>query len=241
LALAAGCSVVPGVMIDLKRDTTAAADFEAICARLNVRELFIKPNRSGSSLGAGSADNAAAFADACRTARQYDDCILVEKNIKHREIVVGVIGNGCDLRISDFGECKSSGEAIYNYQEKYLKGNRLFSIATNLGFDLENRLRQWAAAIYRTAACKDFARVDFFIDSGTNDVYLNEVNTIPGLTASSVFPKTFQSQGIDYTTLISLLLKTGIDGYATPDIPTPCIGRRLRFTTPSSTPTTSRY
>jgi D-alanine-D-alanine ligase len=214
LASAAGCNVVPGAKMDLKCDTTGANDFEDICARLNVRSLFIKPNRSGSSLGVARAESAAAFADACLTARKFDDCILVEKDVKHREIVVGVIGNRRNLRISDFGECKASGDVIYSYQEKYLKKNKLFSITTDLGPDIENRLRQEAAAIYQAAACKDFARVDFFIENGTNDVYVNEVNTIPGLTASSVFPKIFQSQGIDYTALISLLLKTGIDGYA---------------------------
>lgn len=215
MASAAGCSVVPGVIIDIKHGSAGANAFEDICSRLNASALFIKPNRSGSSLGAARADNAAEFADACRIARNYDDCILVEKNIKHREIVVGVIGNRCDLRISAFGECKSSDDAIYSYQEKYLKKNKLFSITTSLGPDIENYLRQRASAIYQAAACKDFARVDFFIESGTNNVFLNEVNTIPGLTATSVFPKVFQSQGIGYAALISLLLKTGIDGYAT--------------------------
>ncbi len=208
-----GCSTVPSVKLDMKHDAVTPEAYDTISTQLDSAGLFVKPNRAGSSLGISQVENAEQLANACRQASTYDSQVLVEKNINHREFVVGIIEVGESLIVSDLGECISSPGKIYSYQEKYLGMNRLFRIADDLDEETTELIQHMAKKIFRLAACSDFARVDFFVDTDSGQIYLNEVNTIPGLTASSVFPKVFMNQGIEYADLISLMITKGIESH----------------------------
>jgi len=201
-----GFKVAPGLIIDAQ-DTTEFTEsfYQDVCRQLGSDHLFIKPNDNGSSIGISQAQSYPEWKHSLQQAARYTDKILVEKFLDHREIVVGVIGQGKDLIISHLGDCITNAE-VYTYEEKYKKGNELFTCPAELSKDLEEEIIRQTKEIYQLSSCSGWARVDFFIENGTNDIYLNEINTIPGMTEGSVFPKVFKSAGYSYPQLIQTII-----------------------------------
>ena len=208
-----GYKVSPGVKQEI--ESTGMQDtqvlYKDICAELGTNKLVIKPNDNGSSIGLSQAENAQEFKEALMVAGKVTDQVVIEKYIKHREIVVGVIGQGDDILISDLGESNISTGKVYYYEDKYNAGS-VCKTPAQLEPKLEEKIRKYTKEIYTLLECTGWARIDFFVELETNDIYVNEINTIPGMSEPSVFPQIFKSKGYDYPTLIEMILEKAIQG-----------------------------
>lgn len=169
--------------------------------------VFIKPANGGSSVGINKAKNAEELADALRVAARYDRKILVEQGVTVREIEISVMGNEQPM-VSLPGEICSSNE-FYDYKAKYIDNKSVAEIPAKLDSETISRIQQLAIETYRALECEGFARVDFFVEEGTGNIYLNEVNTLPGFTDISMYPKMWEAAGISITELLTRLI-----GYA---------------------------
>ena len=171
--------------------------------------VFIKPSNSGSSVGITKAHNKEELIIGVEEALKYDRKILVEKAINAREIEVAVLGN-------DYPEASIPGEIVpakefYDYEAKYKSEASKLIIPAALCADKLQTIREEAIRIYKILDCAGMARVDFLVDKETEDVYLNEVNTIPGFTQISMYPKMWQATGKTYAELIDELIKLAIE------------------------------
>lgn len=196
--------VVPYVKI-LKH--SSHPNYQEICDRLQSKVLFVKPSAMGSSIGVTKIQNKTQYEKAICEAFEYDSKILIEKFIAGREVECSVLGNYSPVA-SCIGEIKSSSEhQYYSYDAKYIDRNSTdLIIPASLPSDLENKIRSLAIKTFLIAECKCLARVDFFISSD-NHIYVNELNTMPGFTSISMYPKLWQASGMPLTKLISKLLR----------------------------------
>jgi D-alanine-D-alanine ligase len=142
----------------------------------------------------------------------YDNKIIIEKAIDMRELEVSVMGND-EIMVSSPGELLPSRE-FYDYADKYLDGKTQFRIPATLGEELEATIRKTAHKAYRSLFLNGFARVDLFLENGSNEVLVNEINTIPGFTAISMFPKLWQAQGISFAELLDRLIAYGFEYFS---------------------------
>ena len=182
-------------------------DVEAIiekCEALAPFPLFIKPANLGSSVGITKAKNRPDLLEGIMDAARYDRRILIERGLNAREIEVSVIGNE-DCYASIPGEIKPSDE-FYSYKAKYLDGKSELFIPSPIPGELTERIRKMAVKTYRAIDCAGLARVDFLLEKDTNELYLNEVNTIPGFTSISMYPKLWEAGGLSYVDLIDELI-----------------------------------
>ena len=171
--------------------------------------VFIKPSNSGSSVGITKAHSKEELILGIEEALKYDRKILVEKAINAREIEVAVLGN-------DYPEAAIPGEVIpskefYDYEAKYKSEASKLLIPAALDETKLQSIREEAIRIYTILDCAGMARVDFLVDKETEEVYLNEVNTIPGFTKISMYPKMWQATGKTYVQLIDELIKYAIE------------------------------
>jgi D-alanine-D-alanine ligase len=173
--------------------------------------VFVKPSALGSSVGIGKAVDGAGLLAAAGVAFSYDGKIVVEKAVAMREIEVSVMGND-EIMVSRPGELLPSNE-FYDYADKYIKGETQFRIPVELGEALEARVKKTAHKAYRSLFLNGFARVDLFLEKGSDRVLVNEINTIPGFTAISMFPKLWQAQGIEFSRLLDRLIAYGFDRF----------------------------
>jgi D-alanine-D-alanine ligase len=169
--------------------------------------VFVKPCSLGSSVGIRKAKEISELLAALDLAFGYDNKIIIEKAIDMRELEVSVMGND-EIMVSSPGELLPSRE-FYDYADKYLDGKTQFRIPATLGEELEARVRKTAHKAYRSLFLNGFARVDLFLENGSNEVLVNEINTIPGFTAISMFPKLWQAQGISFPELLDRLVAYG--------------------------------
>lgn len=174
--------------------------------------LFIKPCSLGSSVGIHKANNMSELADAIADARRYDEYVIVEEFIKGREIELAVLENTSPTRkphVSIAGEiCVHHADGFYSYTAKYLQSAQTeLHIPAQLDASLIDRLQQSAADIFMALKCKGLARVDFFVNDQTGAIYFNEINTLPGFTSISMYPKLWQASGIEYTDLLNKLIQ----------------------------------
>jgi D-alanine-D-alanine ligase len=184
-----------------------AKDVEAIigkCEALAPYPLFIKPANLGSSVGITKAKNRSDLLEGIMDATRYDRRILIERGLNAREIEVSVIGNE-DCHASVPGEIKPSDE-FYSYKAKYLDGKSELFIPAPIPDELTERIREMAVKTYRAIDCAGLARVDFLVEKDTNKLFLNEVNTIPGFTSISMYPKLWEAGGLSYVDLIDKLI-----------------------------------
>ncbi len=166
--------------------------------------VYIKPSNSGSSVGINKVTDFKNLKKAVRDAARHDDKILAEQGLVNpREIEVAVLGNE-ELTISDPGELVLDG-AFYDFDEKYEKNRTRVAIPAKLNSKVKQEIKNLAEKAYHLCDCKGFARVDFFIKN--NKVYLNEINTLPGFTDISMFPMLMKSAGINYKSLINIIIK----------------------------------
>lgn len=172
--------------------------------------LFVKPARTGSSVGVKKVKSDADLADAITFAFQYDTRLLIEKGINAREIECAVLGNN-DPQSSVLGEVKTRHE-FYSYESKYIdpEGAELV-IPAVLDEETASSIRKSAVEGYRVLCCGGMARVDFFLDKDTGAYYLNEINTLPGFTSISMYPKLWANTGIDYSSLIDRLIDLALE------------------------------
>ncbi|MFP4432019.1 MAG: D-alanine--D-alanine ligase family protein [Spirochaetaceae bacterium] len=172
-------------------------------------ELFVKPARGGSSVGISKVQGRTALEEALRTAFRYDTKAIVEQRIVGREIECAVIG---DREVETFppGEIVPRG-SFYDYDAKYVDpdGAELV-VPADLPPATLRRIREAAAEAYRTLEAEGYARVDLFVTEEGN-IFLNEINTIPGFTTISMFPRMCQGGGLTYATLLDRLIDLGLE------------------------------
>ena len=166
--------------------------------------VFIKPANGGSSVGINKAKDADELAEALRIAAKYDRKVLVEQGVTVREIEVSVMGNEQPM-VSQPGEICSSNE-FYDYKAKYVDNKSVAVIPANLPPETIARIQELAVETYLALECEGFARVDFFVEEGTGNIYLNEVNSLPGFTDISMYPKMWEQAGISTTELLTRLI-----------------------------------
>lgn len=181
---------------------------ETIEKKLNY-PMFIKPSNSGSSVGISKAHNRNELINGLREALKFDRKVLVEVGINAREIEVAVLGN-------DFPKAAIPGEIVpgkefYDYEAKYVSEGSNLLIPANLSETKLEEIKEIAVKIYKYLDCEGMARVDFLLDKETDIVYLNEVNTIPGFTKISMYPKMWQAQGKKYSELIDDLIELALE------------------------------
>ncbi len=165
--------------------------------------VFVKPAGTGSSVGVSKASNRAQVQCALQNAGKFDQKILVEEFIDGREVEVAVLGNGNPVA-SVCGEIDSGAE-FYDYEAKYVTTTSAAYIPARISEEAQERVRELAIAVYTAIGCKGLSRVDFFVTRDER-VVLNEINTLPGFTSISMYPKLFEASGIPYPELIDKLL-----------------------------------
>jgi len=171
--------------------------------------FFVKPANLGSSIGITKVKDRGRTGPAVETAFRYDGKILVEKGILGREIECSVLGN-------ESPEASLPGEVIpsrefYDYSDKYVDGKTGFVIPARLSRPMTERVRRLAVEAFRAVECAGMARVDFFIDGRTKRLYVNEVNTIPGFTEISMYPKLWEASGLPFPRLVERLVALGLE------------------------------
>lgn len=174
--------------------------------------LFIKPANLGSSVGVAKARNRAELQTAIDTAAQYDRKILVEEAVLHcREIEVSVLGND-DPIASVPGEI-IPGREFYDYAAKYLDDSSQLLIPAQLSAEQVTKVQEIAVAAFRAIDGTGLARVDFLMDEESDIFYLNEINTMPGFTRISMYPKLWEASGISYPELVDRLVQLALARY----------------------------
>ena len=185
---------------------------EAIVKELGF-PVFVKPNAAGSSFGIHKVKNKKDILEAAKDAFKYSKAVIIEKGINAREIELAVLGAwNKEVKVSLPGEIVPLKE-FYDYEAKYVdkKGADLIAPAT-LDKATMKMVTKYAEQVFRTLRCSGMARVDFFIDKETNEVYFNEINTIPGFTIISMYPKLWAESGIAYAPLLDALINIGLEG-----------------------------
>jgi len=188
------------------------ADREAVLAELGELELpvFVKPSRLGSSVGIVRVTSVDDLASALEQAFAHDPLVIVEAAATGIEAECAVIGNR-DPEVSEPGQIRltAGGDGWYDYQAKYTPGGMELLVPAPLSPGVRERIRALAAEVYRLVDCAGLARVDFFVVG--EDVLVNELNTMPGFTATSVFPKLFEASGVRYPNLLDRLVHLALE------------------------------
>ena len=196
----------------LVRDIEVANHMEQVIARLEEKfsyPMFVKPAGTGSSVGVSKAADREALSQALTHAAKFDSKILVEEFIHGREIEVAVMGNDSPVA-SVCGEIDSGAE-FYDYDAKYVTDTSVAYIPARIPEDVEEFVREEAVKIYSAIGCQGLSRVDFFVTYEGNRVVFNEINTLPGFTSISMYPKLFAASGIPYNEIIDNLLKLALE------------------------------
>ena len=173
--------------------------------------MFVKPAGTGSSVGVSKAADRDVLRSSLRYAAKFDKKILVEEFIRGREIEVAVMGNDNPVA-SICGEIDSGAE-FYDYDAKYVTDTSTAYIPARLPDDVEEVVREAAIKVYRAVGCQGLSRVDFFVTFDENRVVFNEINTIPGFTSISMYPKLFAASGIPYPQLIDELISLALEAF----------------------------
>lgn len=171
--------------------------------------VFVKPAGTGSSVGVSKASDRAQLSKALHDAGKFDAKILVEEFIDGREIEVAVLGNGSPVA-SICGEIHSGAE-FYDYNAKYITDTSVAYIPARIPENVAEGVRNMAVKVYSAIGCQGLSRVDFFVTYKDDRIVFNEINTIPGFTSISMYPKLFAASGIPYSDLIDQLLKLALE------------------------------
>ena len=170
---------------------------------------FVKPANTGSSVGVFKAHGEEEFPSCVDGASAFDRKILVERAVEARELECGVLGND-DPEASVVGEVIPCRE-FYDYEAKYLLEGSKVLIPADVPKAVSEEVRRLAVEAFKTIDCAGMARVDFFLERETDRVFLNEVNTIPGFTPISMYPKLWEASGIPYPELIDRLISLALE------------------------------
>lgn len=172
--------------------------------------IFVKPANMGSSVGLSKVNEPEELHAALMLAARYDRRIIIEQGIDCRELETAVIGNHV-AEVGAVGEIIPSSE-YYDYTAKYFDGGKTkLCIPASIGPEQREAIRTTAAKAYKALDCKGYARVDFLMDKNTGEIYLNEINTIPGFTRYSMFPLLWAEAGLPYPQLIERIVELGCE------------------------------
>ena len=189
--------------VSLRDDSVTPAALSSIADTLGF-PIFVKPANMGSSVGVSKANNIDELRSAIQHASDYDEWIVCEEAVIGRELEVAVIGNRSP-RASVVGEI-IPGNDFYDYEDKYVTDSATLMIPAQLTAQQSDELRQLALRAYETLRCEGMARVDFFFEEDGRGFLCNEINTIPGFTPISMYPKMWEASGLGYSDLIDELV-----------------------------------
>lgn len=216
LMMSAGISVAPFIVIRRGHWEQNPQHFIQLIAKQLSLPVFVKPANTGSSVGVEKVKRVEDLAKTIENAYQYDTKVIIEKGIDAIEVELAVLESekyGADPIVSVVGEVKpSENHEFYSYASKYLdeNGADLFIPAT-ISQDLQDKAQVLAKTIFSVLDCEGMARVDLFVERGTNKIYFNEINTIPGFTQISMYPKLMAATGIGYSELLTRLINLAMD------------------------------
>jgi D-alanine-D-alanine ligase len=182
--------------------------FRAVTNALRL-PYFVKPANSGSSVGVTKVKNDRDLANAIDHALRFDEKVLVERGVDAREIEVAVLGNE-KPEASVPGEIVAAAD-FYDYKDKYVDNKSQLVIPAKLAADKSEEFRRLAITAFKAVGASGFSRVDFFLERGTNRLYVNEINTIPGFTNISMYPKLWEATEMKYPRLIERLIQLGVE------------------------------
>ena len=188
-------------------------DFDAIERRVSAKlgyPIFVKPANAGSSVGISKAHNKEELERAVDLALQHDGRVVFERFVEGQEVECAVRGNA-RVHSTLPGEILASAE-FYTYDDKYVSGTSRTAIPAHLGPDKLQEVARIAEKAYRALCCRGLARVDFFVEKGTGRVLLNEINTMPGFTDISMYPKLMMDAGDTYASLLDSLIRLAVEG-----------------------------
>ncbi|MDY6934657.1 MAG: D-alanine--D-alanine ligase family protein [Spirochaetota bacterium] len=200
----ANIPVVPWIFLSSMEWCNYSNNVEMIVEELGL-PLFVKPSNTGSSVGVMKVSEENELLAAIKYSFTFDNTVIIEKSINCREIECAVLGN-------HFPEVSMLGEIIphhefYSYEAKYIDPDGAeLRIPAQISKELADEIRQTAGEAYRILCCRGMARVDFFVEKDESAYYINEINTIPGFTNISMYPKLWESAGLSYSDLIDKLI-----------------------------------
>ena len=181
---------------------------EEICKIVNEKlkyPVFVKPSNSGSSVGVSKAENDEELKNSIQEAVKYDKEILIEQGINGKEIECAVLGMD-DVKASCVGQILSADE-FYDYDSKYKNAESKTIIPADVSKEISEKIRKTAIKAFKAVKGSGLARVDFFVDKETDEIYLNEINTMPGFTNISMYPKLWENCGLTYSELLDRLIE----------------------------------
>ena len=174
--------------------------------------LFVKPANLGSSVGISKARNRQELARALAEAARFDRRLVVELGVNAREIEVAVLGN--DEPMASIPGEVIPGHEFYDYQDKYFDNQSTTRIPADIPADVAEEIRRQAVLAFKAVDGAGMARCDFFLEHGTNRIIINEINTIPGFTRISMYPKMWEASGISYSELCDRLIQLALERHA---------------------------
>ncbi len=183
-------------------------DLQEICGRLPF-PMFVKPANLGSSVGISKAKNCEELKAALNLAAQFDRKILVERGIIGREFECAVLGNQQPVAATPC-EILPSRE-FYDYEDKYVLGTSTTVLPADITSEQAAEIQRLAVACYQAVECEGLARVDFLMENATGKLFINEINTLPGFTSISMYPKMWEASGLPYPKLIDRLIELAIE------------------------------
>ncbi|WIE49607.1 D-alanine--D-alanine ligase [Pseudomonas sp. GM17] len=205
----AGLAVTP--FITLNRATAARTDFALAQSKLGL-PMFVKPANQGSSVGVSKVTSAAEYHAAIELALGFDEKVLVESAVSGREIECAVLGNDQPIA-SGCGEIVV-GSGFYSYDSKYIDDQAAqVVVPADLNEEVSERIRTLAVEAFQVLGCSGLARVDVFLTQG-GEVLINEINSLPGFTRISMYPKLWQAAGMTYSELVSRLIELALERHA---------------------------
>lgn len=205
----ASANGIPVVDYVVHRSYDKLPDYKELSKKLS-GNLFVKPSRAGSSIGASKVSNAKELDAALKLAHQHDEVALIERCVVPRELEVAILGNVPNHAASGIGEIKSEGN-FYSYETKYSDDGGFGTITSaDLDDKIAKKIRQYALKIFVVLGCRGLARVDFFLTK-EGELFFNEINTMPGFTNISMYPKLWQPKGMNYPELIEKMIMLALE------------------------------
>jgi D-alanine-D-alanine ligase len=195
-------------VVDYGTVTREKQDLDGIVKRIPF-PMFVKPANLGSSVGISKVRNREELEKAVRLAAEYDRKVIVERGILGRELECAVLGNEAPLASLPCEILPSRD--FYDYEDKYLMDRAETKVPAELAAERTEELRRLAVECYRAVECEGMARVDFLLEAATDRLYINEINTIPGFTSISMYPKMWEHSGIPFAALIDRLIELALE------------------------------
>ena len=167
--------------------------------------VFVKPSNSGSSVGVNKANNSEELIENIEIASKYDKEILIEQGIIGKEVECAVLGNE-NVEATCVGQIMSADE-FYDYDSKYKNSESKTVIPAKIDTEISEKIRNMAVKAFKAVGGRGLSRVDFFVENGTDEIYINEINTMPGFTTISMYPKLWEHAGLNYSELLDKLIE----------------------------------